>query len=58
MLMDSVFSLFCPGVHDDEDPEYSILKSRMVNKMKEEGLSVSCLQLLQFNSVTLFQKGL
>jgi hypothetical protein len=29
-----------PGVHDDEDPEYSILKSRMINKMKEEGLSV------------------
>jgi len=29
-----------PGVHDDEDPEYSILKQRMVNKMKEEGTSV------------------
>jgi hypothetical protein len=29
-----------PGVHDDEDPEYSILKARMVNKMKDEGLTV------------------
>lgn len=29
-----------PGVHDDEDPEYSILKQRMVNKMKEEGTMV------------------
>lgn len=28
------------GVHDDEDPEYSILKQRMVNKMKEEGTVV------------------
>jgi hypothetical protein len=27
-------------VHDDEDPEYSILKARMVNKMKDEGLTV------------------
>jgi hypothetical protein len=27
-------------VHDDEDPEYSILKARMVNKMKDEGLNV------------------
>jgi hypothetical protein len=27
-------------VHDDEDPEYSILKQRMVNKMKEEGTVV------------------
>lgn len=29
-----------PGVHDDDDPEYSILKARMVNKMKEEQLTV------------------
>lgn len=29
-----------PGVHDDEDPEYSILKARMINKMKDEGLTV------------------
>lgn len=28
------------GVHDDEDPEYSILKQRMVNKMREEGTVV------------------
>jgi hypothetical protein len=27
-------------VHDDEDPEYSILKARLVNKMKDEGLNV------------------
>ena len=27
-------------MHDDEDPEYSILKSRMINKMKDEGLTV------------------
>lgn len=27
-------------MHDDEDPEYSILKQRMVNKMKEEGTVV------------------
>jgi len=30
-----------PGVHDDEDPEYSILKARMVNKMKEEGMNAT-----------------
>lgn len=30
----------CAGVHDDEDPEYSILKHRLVNKMKEEGTQV------------------
>lgn len=27
-------------MHDDEDPEYSILKQRLVNKMKEEGTVV------------------
>jgi hypothetical protein len=32
--------VFPAGVHDDEDPEYSILKQRMVNKMKEEGTMV------------------
>lgn len=26
-------------MHDDEDPEYSILKQRMVNRMKEEGIT-------------------
>jgi len=31
---------FLAGVHDDEDPEYSILKQRLVNKMKEEGTMV------------------
>lgn len=27
-------------MHDDEDPEYSILKTRLVNKMKDEGIRV------------------
>lgn len=31
--------LVLSGVHDDEDPEYSILKQRMVNKLKDEGIS-------------------
>lgn len=31
---------YTTGVHDDEDPEYSILKQRMVAKMKDEGLAI------------------
>lgn len=41
-----------PGVHDEEDPEYSIMKSRMVNKMKEEGISSeSSLDLVEITKV-------
>jgi hypothetical protein len=40
-----------PGVHDDEDPEYSILKARMVNKMKEEGMGTDGLNLIEVTKV-------
>lgn len=38
--------VYAAGVHDDDDPEYSILKSRMVAKMKEEGLQVRQLTMI------------